>query len=771
MLSSLFRRRTLQPGFVFGVVFVLLVICTVAGYQYAIRLEQARIASEFQQLAAFKVQRVLLRVDGYARTLLDLRGLFVADPNVTNDAFQRFLNGIGVAERYPALLRIGYAPRVTPANRDLLANRLRRLGLINYHALPDDLPTMYSFPAVASMLGMDLGQNHRRREALDTARDINQPLLFRELRLNLSGDNGSGFVIYVPLYGYSTAPATMEERRRKLSGYLFAAFRTKDLIASTIDDDLENNMSLVLYDGPQPGAGQPPYDSRSEFQAPAHAAAARFASIQRANVCGRQWTFVFFARPAFVLANQSDLPQVVLAGGLLTSLLGALLAHVGMRRWLAERKIRYLAFHDELTGLPNRAKLRIVSEEAIRRERETGRPCALLAVELTRFREINYTLGHQIGEEVLKQASMRIRDAVNEDALVAWICNIQFGILLPDANQGMAIEVARIVVAAMEEPLPARESNYEVGARAGIAAIPGHGNDPDDLLRHADIALNQARTTGAEYAVYDPALDPYKPQRLALLGEFRQAIRDDQLTLYCQPKADLRTGRITSVEALVRWQHPEYGLLLPDQFIALIEPTELIQLLTHRMLESSLRQAHEWRKEDLSLPLAVNLSARNLLDPGLPDQIGGLMEDWGADASWVGLELTESSIMHDPVTSLRVLKRLHSMGLELFVDDFGTGYSSLSYLMKLPVAVIKIDQSFIMNMMNDADAAAIVKTIIELGHNMGLRVVAEGTASKEIWDALKRLNCDEAQGHYISPPFPAHTFRAWLERSPWRLAA
>jgi EAL domain-containing protein (putative c-di-GMP-specific phosphodiesterase class I) len=271
--------------------------------------------------------------------------------------------------------------------------------------------------------------------------------------------------------------------------------------------------------------------------------------------------------------------------------------------------------------------------------------------------------------------------------------------------------------------------------------------------------------------MYDAELDPYKPQRLALLGEFRQAIRDDQLALYCQPKADLRTGRITSVEALVRWQHPEYGLILPDQFISIIEPTELIQLLTHRMLECSLRQAHEWRKENLFLPLAVNLSTRNLLNPALPDLIGGLMEAWGADASWVGLELTESSIMNDPAKSLRVLNRLHSMGLELFVDDFGTGYSSLSYLMKLPVAVIKIDQSFIMNMMNDADATAIVKTIIELGHNMGMRVVAEGTESKEIWDALKRLNCDEAQGHYISPPLPAHAFRAWLERSQWQLAA
>jgi diguanylate cyclase (GGDEF)-like protein len=765
MLASLFRAHRLNPALIFRVVLLLLGVCTVAGYQWVIHQEHVRISNAFNELAQLKSQRVQLRVDAYGRILLDLRGLFLADPSVSNDEFQRFLRGIEVTERQPALSHIGYAPRITQANRANLEGRLRALGVSDYHASTDDFPILYGYPAIPALLGKNLNRDHLRSQNLDLARDINQPRLSPLFQLH---DGQVGHAIYLPLYGFAAAPVSAQARRAALSGYLFATFRTKDLIDSTIGVDLKKEMSLVLFDGPSPEAGRLAYDSRRV--SPASDGAGRYTSIQHAMVGGRPWTFVFAALPSFVLATQSTLPLVVLLGGLLTSILGATLAYVGARRWQAERQIRDMAFHDELTGLPNRARLRTAILEAIRHERETRQPFALLIIELTRFRDINYTLGHLIGDAVLQQASLRIRGALGQEATLARISNVQFGVLLPNAGEDAAIELAQRLVAAMELPLPAHESKYELGARAGIATASGHGDDPDDLVRHADIALNRARTTGIAYVVYDAELDPYKPQRLALLGAFRQAIKEDQLELYCQPKADLRTGRISSMEALVRWQHPEFGLVMPDQFISLIEPTELIQLLTQRMLECAMRQCAQWRKSGLLLPLAVNLSTRNLLNPGLPELIAGLMKTFGANASWVGLEITESSIMDDPALSLRVLNRLHAMGLELIVDDFGTGYSSLSYLMKLPVDVIKIDQSFIRNMTTDADAAAIVKTVIELAHNMGMKVVAEGTETREVWDALKRLNCDEAQGYYISPPLPAHAVRGWLEQSAWQLA-
>ena len=769
MLSSLFHTRKLTPALCSGLVFVLLVICTVAGYLRADHQEHARIAREFHQLATLKCQRVLLRVDGYARTLLDLRGLFVADPDVTSEAFQRFLHGVEVLQRYPALSHIGYAPLVTNANRAQLERQLRDLGLSGYQASPGDLPILYGFPAIDTLLGKRLNSGPSRSQALAMARDLNQPQLSPQLPLQLDRDRRSGFVMYVPLYGSGLAPPAPEQRRQALSGYVFAAFRTEDLIESTIGPDLRSDMSLALSDGPVANASGSAYRANYRFDAP-NGGAWRYASTHYARVNGRTWTFVFVARPPFVLANQSNLPLVVLVGGLLGSLLAARLAYVGAQRWLAEGTIHYMAFHDELTGLPNRASLRICIQQAILHQRQTNQPCALLIVELIRFSDINYTLGHLIGDEVLKQASARLRSVVDQDAPLARISNVQFGVLLPNASQGAAIDVAMRLATAMEAPLPAGDSEYELGARSGIASVPLDSDDPDDLVRHADIALNRARNSCAPYVVYDPALDPYKPQRLALLGAFRHAIKEDQLAMYCQPKANLRTGQITSVEALVRWQHPEYGLIMPDRFIALIEPTELIQLLTQRMLECALRQSYEWREKDLFLPLAVNLSTRNLLNSALPEMIGSLMHTWGADASWLGLEITESSIMADPALSLRVLHRLHTMGHELIVDDFGTGHSSLSYLMKLPVAVLKIDQSFITHMIRDRDAAAIVKTIIELAHNMGMKVVAEGAETKETWDALRRLDCDEAQGYYISPPLPAHAFIGWLERSPWHLA-
>ncbi|MDB5934961.1 MAG: hypothetical protein JWQ01_2305 [Massilia sp.] len=765
MLSSLLRTKKLEPASIFLVVLLLLGICTVAAYEYAAHQERARVATAFDELAALKMQRVQLRVDGYARTLLDLRGLFVADNNVTNEEFQRFLQGVEVTHRYPAMLHIGYAPRVTDANRGDLENRLRGLGLGGYRGLPGDFPILYGFPAIDTLLGQNLNEDQRHTQTLGMARDVNEPQLSSNMLLRLDPGRGSGFVMYLPLYGDSVAPTGVAARRHALSGYLFAAFRTSDLIESTIGADLKQQMALALFDGPAPDAARMAYDSGRAW--PASGGTAPYASTRRTEVGGRPWTFVFVAGPSFVKANQSSLPLVVLVGGLLTSILGATLAYAGSRRWLAERQILHLALHDELTGLPNRAKLRTCILEAIRDEREKPQLVALLIVEMTRFRDINYTLGHHIGDEVLKQAGLRLGKVLNGEATLARISNVKFGVLLPNASEGQAIDLARRLMAAMEEPLLAQDSKYELGARAGIASICGHARDPDVLVRHADIALNQARTSGAPYVVYDAALDPYKPQRLALLGDFRQAIRDDQLAMYCQPKAALRTGLITGVEALVRWQHPEFGLLTPDEFIDLIEPTELIQLLTQRMLECALGQSHEWRKHDLVLPLAVNLSTRNLLNPALPELVGSLMATWGADPSWLGLELTESSLMEDPALSLRVLNRLHAMGLDLVVDDFGTGYSSLSYLMKLPVDVIKIDQSFIKNMTSDPDAAAIVKAMIELAHSMRIKVVAEGTETKEIWDALKRLDCDEAQGYYISPPLPAHEFRSWLEGSAW----
>jgi EAL domain-containing protein (putative c-di-GMP-specific phosphodiesterase class I) len=351
------------------------------------------------------------------------------------------------------------------------------------------------------------------------------------------------------------------------------------------------------------------------------------------------------------------------------------------------------------------------------------------------------------------------------EGFVSRVSNSQFAVALPNADGEHAKAIAQKILSGLQKPFFIAGITYGLGAHVGIALAPAHGSDSATILRKAQVALFQAKQTGQACLPYDPRHDPYNPQRLALIGDFRKSLLAGELRLYCQPKADIRTGNIIGAEALVRWEHPLFGLIPPDQFIPLIEPTELIHPLTYFMLEASIKQSLEWRRAGVDLPIAVNLSPRDLADPNLVQNLGDTLSELGARPESLGLEITESSLMADPQSSIAELHRLSKMGCRLYIDDFGTGYSSLSYLMRLPVNVIKIDHSFTMRMIEEEKAATIVRSTIDLAHNLGMQVVAEGTATKEIWDALNGLGCDEAQGHYISPALPAHDFLPWMRSS------
>jgi diguanylate cyclase (GGDEF)-like protein/PAS domain S-box-containing protein len=432
------------------------------------------------------------------------------------------------------------------------------------------------------------------------------------------------------------------------------------------------------------------------------------------------------------------------------------------RQRRAEQLIQQIAFYDDVTGLPNRRKFREDLEQALQTARQRNRRLVVLIIQLERLREINFTLGQANGDLLLRQIAPRLKDVLPPDAFVARIGDVQFATFLLGASAFTAAHTSEHIIDALNRPFDIAGVSFAPGAHIGAALYPVHGEDADTLIQHANVAVFQARSSGKDYVVYSPAHDPYKPQRLSMLGEFRHAVETGQLLLYCQPKEDLGSGNVVGAEALVRWQHPRYGLVSPIEFIPLIEPTELIQPLTEWMLESAISECYAWRQDGLALPLAVNLSARNLHERNLADLLGELLNTWGADTSWLDLEITESSIMTDPAAGKKVIEQLHRSGFRLFVDDYGTGYSSLSYLMRLPVDFIKIDQSFVMSMLTDRPACAIVKSSIELAHNLEMKVVAEGTASREIRDALKSLGCDQAQGNVISAPMPAGEFRTWL---------
>ncbi|HEX8100754.1 MAG TPA: EAL domain-containing protein, partial [Actinomycetota bacterium] len=425
----------------------------------------------------------------------------------------------------------------------------------------------------------------------------------------------------------------------------------------------------------------------------------------------------------------------------------------------------YQAKHDILTELPNRVLFREQLEQAIRTSVAHGGMTAVLMVNLDHFKDINNTLGPQYGDMVLKQIGPRMMEVLGDGPIVARLGGDEFGILIPEAEDEAAVtENANALLKALERPFSVGDFSLHVEGRIGIALCPEHGQGVDTLLRRADLAMNMAKGRGQGFQYYSSKQDQQGPNRLALLGDLRRALKENELVVYYQPKAEIKTGRVTSAEALVRWRHPERGMVPPNQFIPLAEHTTLITGLTFHVLDAVLAQSRKWTRELRSITVSVNLSARNLLDPKLPDEIEALLKKWGVPVDHLELEITESTILNEPDRALEILGRLRDMGLNMSLDDFGTGYSSLAYLQRLPVHEIKIDKSFVQNMETDESDAKIVKSTIDLGRNLGLQVVAEGVESEEIWNHLAQLDCDYIQGYYLSRPIPPDEFSTWLRK-------
>ena len=430
-------------------------------------------------------------------------------------------------------------------------------------------------------------------------------------------------------------------------------------------------------------------------------------------------------------------------------------------------KLERMAFTDSLTKLPNRALLHDRLQQAIFNARREHKPFAFLMMDLDRFKDINDTLGHQIGDLVLQQVADRLRSKLRESDTVARFGGDEFAILLPAVNAKHAGMAARMLLQALRTPFVIDDHSLDIGASVGITLYPDHGVDANILVRRADVAMYAAKNANSGHAFYDSKMDENNTSRLALLSELRQAIEQEQFVLYYQPKVSLRTNRVTGIEALARWQHPRGELLLPDEFIPLLEQTSLIRSLTVWVLNEALQKSKELHTQGLPISISVNLSVRDLQDPYFADMLSEALAAHEASPSWLELEITESAVMTDPARAMEILTRLSDMGLKLTVDDFGTGYSSLAYLKKLPVTTVKIDKSFVMDMCKDENDAVIVRTSIELAHNLGLDVVAEGVDSKEILQRLKDQGCDAAQGMYVSRPLSAEELGEWLTKSSW----
>ena len=438
-----------------------------------------------------------------------------------------------------------------------------------------------------------------------------------------------------------------------------------------------------------------------------------------------------------------------------------------------ERKVMHDSTHDNLTGLPNRSLLLDRMQQAIGVAHRTEQNLALLILDLDHFKEVNDTLGHYHGDLLLKQVALRLQNALRPSDTVARLGGDEFAIFLSTLKSSDDIKVIlRKVKKVFDAPFQLKgDMPLSVKCSIGVTTFPEHGRDVDTLMQRADIAMYVAKNSQRDYLVYSAKFDNHSSERLTIMAELSKAIENNELLLHYQPKISGRTMEVCGVEVLVRWQHDKLGLIPPDQFIPMAERTGLITPLTNWVIQQAGATLRKWQQQGKAMNASVNIAVQTLLDPEFPETLTGLLAALELPEDRLMLEITETSMMRDPELALKILFRLREMGLDISIDDFGTGYSSLSYLREMPVSEVKIDKSFVLKMLDSDKDAVIVKATIDLAHNLGLKVVAEGVETKAIAKELALLGCDILQGFLFSRPLALDEFDLWLNDYQTTLAA
>jgi diguanylate cyclase (GGDEF)-like protein len=433
--------------------------------------------------------------------------------------------------------------------------------------------------------------------------------------------------------------------------------------------------------------------------------------------------------------------------------------YAGGRQSVRTAKAEHMATHDSLTELPNRRWFRDEVNRAV--TSRTLRSAGLLLIDLNRFKEVNDTLGHHHGDNVLRQLGPRLRNSFGPEDLVARLGGDEFAVFMPGADTAAVEAAVDRLQEAVSAPVFVDGMSIELDASVGLAWYPFHGGDVDTLLERADVAMYRAKATQCQLVTYRPEDDYHSPARLAMVGDLRRAIDEGQLVLHYQPQLDLAYGVPVAAEGLVRWNHPQRGLIGPFEFIEVAEHAGLIKDLTYKVIELGLKDLRDWQAAGRELSLSLNINVRSLLDRNFPREVQRLLALHGVRGDVLTLELTESSLMADPAMAKKAMDELSELGVSFAIDDFGTGYSSLAYLTDLPVRELKIDRSFVMAMNTDTRNRIIVRSTIELARNLGLRTVAEGIEDQETLERVRDLGCELAQGYYMSKPIPFNELERW----------
>ncbi len=437
-----------------------------------------------------------------------------------------------------------------------------------------------------------------------------------------------------------------------------------------------------------------------------------------------------------------------------------------------QARLEHQALHDALTGLPNRVLLGNRVDHALQSSMRSGVLVGLFLLDLDRFKEVNDTLGHHVGDALLKELADRLQQVVRGSDTVARLGGDEFAVLLPQVDSvEQAFDLAKRILAVFQQQFVLEDDiALDVGCSIGIAISPMHAEECGKLMQCADVAMYRAKGGTQKIVIYDQSKDTNSVRQLTLSSELRQAIRDCTLAMEYQPQLCIRSQQIKSVEGLARWRHPTLGYVPPDEFVAHAEQGGLIAELTRWTFETALQQLTLWQSAGIDLSLGINLSTKVLVDPTLPDVVAALMRESRVQPHKLVLEITESALMIDPELALQIVKNLADLGVRLSIDDFGTGFSSLAYLQRLPLDEIKIDKSFVFGMLESHNDGVIVRSTIDLAHNLGLEVVAEGVENLDHIDALARLDCDKAQGFCISPALNADMLLQWLDSAKWNVA-